>query len=183
MLSIRSGFRTRRQGVAGDFGEASSTTPSHGGRGTSAGSGLAHWPAVSSTHCDQCGRCVAPCGATPARVPCSAGLGAATFGLAGTVPRRGSPRWLGTAALAVDSQGGTGRSSPAVPATSVDARGRCGRALASGGGWIRLYGVHRGLWPLGPGYPGASWVGTGAQPAPDSRGLSVPRGGCTGGGV
>lgn len=168
------GFRTKRQGASWDSGEASSAAAPHGGGGTAAGGGLAHWPAGGSTNGDQCGRCVAPCAAAPARVSCSVGLGASTFGLAGAVPQHGSPGWPGTVAVAVDCQGGTGNSSQAVPATSVDARGRCGRALASGGGWIRLYGVHRGLWPLGPGYPGASWVGIGAQPASGSRGLSVP---------
>lgn len=169
-----SGFRTRCQGASRNSGEASSTAPSHGGGGTAAGSGLAHRPAGGSTNGDQCSRGTTPCTAASARMPCSARLGTGTFGLAGAVPRHGSPRWSGAAAVAVDCQGGAGSSSPAFPATSMDARGRCGGALEAGGRWIRQRGVHRGFWPLGLGHPGASRLGVGAQPASGSWGLSTP---------
>ena len=169
-----SGFRTWCQGTAGDSGEASSAATSHGGGGTAAGGDLAHRPAGCSTNCDQCGRCVAPCAALAPWIPCSAGLGTSTGGLAGAVPRRGSPGWPGAPALAVDCQGDARSCQEALPCTSMDAGGRGGRALETGGGCIRQRRVQRGFRTPGPGCTSASWMGVGAQPASAPWGLSAP---------
>jgi len=174
VLSIRTGFRTRCKGASGDSGEASSAATSHGGGGTAAGSGLAHWRAGGRALSDQCGRGVAPCAALTSWIPSSAGLGTNTFGLTGAMPRRNSPRGAGAAALAVDCQGGTGGYQTTPPCTSMDAGGRSGRALETGGGCIRQRRVHRGFRTPGPGYTSASWVGIGAQPASGPWGISAP---------
>jgi hypothetical protein len=174
VLQMWSGFRTRCKGASGDSDEASSAATSHGGGGTAAGSGLAHWRAGGRALSDQCGRGVAPCAALTSWIPSSAGLGTSTFGLAGAVPRRSSPRGSGAAALAVDSQGGTGGYQTTQPCASMDAGGRGRGSLETGGGWIRQRRVHRGHGASDPGYPGASWMGLGAQPVSGPWGLSGP---------